>query len=90
MDLIYRTVQVLREKLYWIRISAQEVGLMEPVKSWDKGQLNYITDHGLYIKCTCVPNMSSSVYRICKNIKTDQLLLWGGVIYLKTTVFTFR
>ena len=31
-DLIYRTVQVLRENLYWIRISAQEVGLMEPVK----------------------------------------------------------
>ena len=31
-DLIYRTVQVLRENLYWIKISAQNVGLMEPVK----------------------------------------------------------
>ena len=31
-DLIYRAVQVLRENLYWIRISAQNVGLMEPVE----------------------------------------------------------
>ena len=31
-DLIYRAVQVLRENLYWIRISAQEAGLIEPVK----------------------------------------------------------
>ena len=37
MDLIYRTVQVLKKNLYWIRISAQEAGLMEPVKLWDKG-----------------------------------------------------
>ena len=32
MDFIYRAVQVLRENLYWIRISAQETGLMELVK----------------------------------------------------------
>ena len=31
-DLIYRAVQVLRENLYWIRISAQDIGLMELVK----------------------------------------------------------
>ena len=31
-DLIYQAVQVLRENLYWIRISARETGLMEPVK----------------------------------------------------------
>ena len=31
-DLIYRTVQVLRENLYWIRISALDMGLMEPVE----------------------------------------------------------
>ena len=31
-DFIYRAVQVLRENLYWIRISAQDAGLMEPVK----------------------------------------------------------
>ena len=31
-DLIYRAVQVLRENLYWIKISAQETGLMEPVE----------------------------------------------------------
>ena len=37
MDLIYRTVQVLRENLYWIRISAQDAGLIEPVELWDKG-----------------------------------------------------
>ena len=36
-DLIYRAVQVLRENLYWIRISARETGLMEPVELWDKG-----------------------------------------------------
>ena len=31
-DLINRIVQVLREDLYWFRISAQEAGLLEPVK----------------------------------------------------------
>ena len=31
-DLIYRTVQVLKENLYWIRISTQETGLIEPVE----------------------------------------------------------
>ena len=31
-DFIYRAVQVLRENLYWIRISAQDMGLIEPVK----------------------------------------------------------
>ena len=36
-DLIYRAVQVLRENLYWIRISAQDAGLMEPVEPWDEG-----------------------------------------------------
>ena len=37
IDLIYRAVQVLRENLYWIKISTQDTGLMEPVKLWDKG-----------------------------------------------------
>ena len=37
IDLINRTVQVLRENLYWIRISAQDAGLMELVKLWDEG-----------------------------------------------------
>ena len=36
-DFIYRTVQVLRENLYWIRISVQDAGLMEPVEPWDEG-----------------------------------------------------
>ena len=36
-DLIYRTVQVLKENLYWIRISAQEVKLIELVEPWDEG-----------------------------------------------------
>ena len=31
-DFIYKAVQVLRENLYWIRNSAQDAGLMEPVK----------------------------------------------------------
>ena len=31
-DFIYRAVQVLRENLYWIRISAQDTGLMESVE----------------------------------------------------------
>ena len=36
-DFINRIVQVLREDLYWVRISVQEVGLMEPVEPWDEG-----------------------------------------------------
>ena len=31
-DFIYRTVQVLKENLYWIKISAQDTGLIKPVK----------------------------------------------------------
>ena len=31
-DFIYQTVQVLKENLYWIKISAQDAGLMEPVE----------------------------------------------------------
>ena len=57
---------------------------MEPVELWDKGLLSHITKHGLHIKYICVLNISSLVYKIYKNVKPDQLLLWGGVIYLKT------
>ena len=32
IDFIYRAVQVLRENLYWIRISAQDIKLIEPVE----------------------------------------------------------
>ena len=32
IDFIYRAVQVLRENLYWIKISAQNAGLIEPVE----------------------------------------------------------
>ena len=31
-DLIYWAVQVLKENLYWIRISMQKVGLIKPVE----------------------------------------------------------
>ena len=31
-DLIYRAVQVLKENLYWIRISARDTRLMELVE----------------------------------------------------------
>ena len=31
-DFINRIVQVLKKDLYWIRISAQDAGLMEPVE----------------------------------------------------------
>ena len=31
-DLISRIVQVLKEDLYWVRISTQKAGLMEPVE----------------------------------------------------------
>ena len=31
-DLIYRTVQVLKKNLYWIKISTQDTGLIELVK----------------------------------------------------------
>ena len=36
IDLIYRAVQVLRENLYWIKISTQDTGLIKLVKLWDK------------------------------------------------------
>ena len=36
-DFINRIVQVLREDLYWIRISVQDAGLMEAVELWDEG-----------------------------------------------------
>ena len=36
-DLINRIVQVLKEDLYWVRISTQDAELIELVKSWDKG-----------------------------------------------------
>ena len=31
-DLINRIVQVLKKDLYWVKISAQEAGLIKPVK----------------------------------------------------------
>ena len=31
-DLIYRAVQVLRENLYWIKINAQDTGLIKLVE----------------------------------------------------------
>ena len=43
-----------------------------------------MTNHGLYIEYTRVPNVSDSVRGICKNVGTDQPLLWGGVMYLRT------
>ena len=57
IDLIYRAVQVLRENLYWIKISARDAGLIEPVKLQDKGQSSYITSHESYIKYTHVLNL---------------------------------
>ena len=36
-DLIYRIVQVLREDLERLAVSARDAGLMEPVKPWDEG-----------------------------------------------------
>ena len=36
-DFINRILQVLREDLYWLRISAQDTGLIELVEPWDKG-----------------------------------------------------
>ena len=32
IDLINRIVQVLKGDLYWVKISAQEAGLIKPVK----------------------------------------------------------
>ena len=36
-DLINRIVQVLKEDLYWFRISTQEAGLLKPMKLGNKG-----------------------------------------------------
>ena len=41
-DLISKIVQVLKRDLYWVRISTQKVGLIKPVKPWNKGQLSHI------------------------------------------------
>ena len=37
IDLINRILQVLREDLYWFKISVQEAGLLEPTELGDKG-----------------------------------------------------
>ena len=37
MDFINRIVQVLREDLYWAKISIWDMELMKPVKLWDEG-----------------------------------------------------
>ena len=54
MDFINRIVQVLKEDLYWIRISTQDAELIEPVKLWDKEQPSHIADYELCIKRTHV------------------------------------
>ena len=36
-DFISKIVQVLKGDLYWVKISTQKAGLIEPVKPWDKG-----------------------------------------------------
>ena len=36
-DLINRIVQILRQDLRQLRISAQDAELMEPVELWDEG-----------------------------------------------------
>ena len=46
MDFINRIVQVLREDLYWFRISTREAGLIEPVELWDEEQPSYIDSFG--------------------------------------------
>ena len=81
-DLIYRTVQVLRENLYWIRISTRKAGLMEPVKLQNEGQPSHMGSHEPHTEYTRVPNIPNSVYRIHGNVKTHKLLLQEGVMYL--------
>ena len=36
-DLINQIVQVLKEDLYWFRISTQQVGLLKPTESGNEG-----------------------------------------------------
>ena len=43
-----------------------------------------MASYELYTQYTRVPNVSNSVYGICGNVGTYQLLLWGGVMYLST------
>ena len=57
---------------------------MEPVEPWDEGQPSHMTNHEPRIERTRVPSVSSSVRGICENVRTDQPLLWGGVMYLST------
>ena len=65
-DLIYRVVQVLRENLYQIRISAQDTGLMELVKLWDEGQLSYMTSYKPYTKRTHVLSLPTQYIEYMK------------------------
>ena len=37
IDLINRIVQILKKDLYWVKISMQDMELIEPVELWDKG-----------------------------------------------------
>ena len=69
MDLIYRAVQVLRENLYWIKISAQDTGLMEPMKLWDKGQLSYITSHEPHTRYTHILNLLTQYIEYMRILK---------------------
>ena len=65
MDFIYQAVQVLKENLYWIKISAQDTGLIEPVKLWDEGQLSHMTSHEPHTECTHVLTYSRTE---CTNV----------------------
>ena len=37
IDFINRIVQILKKDLYWVKISAQNIKLIELVELWDKG-----------------------------------------------------
>ena len=87
IDLIYRTVQVLKKNLYWIRISSQDTGLIEPIELWDEGQLSYITSYGLYTEQTYV---LMYLYTKRTYVPTYWTITIGRSYVFKYTVLTIR
>ena len=87
MDFINRIVQVLKEDLYWIRISAQNTGLMELVELQDKGQLSYMTSYEPYTECTYI---LTYLYTECTGVLKYWAITIGRSYIFKYTVFTIR
>ena len=80
-DFIYKAVQVLRENLYQIKISAQNAGLIKLVKPWDEGQLSYITSHKSHTECTHVLSLLTQYIEYIRTLKHNNYY-YGEELYI--------